>query len=186
MLPVIACPNPGEITRRLRGVQRGRRPGKPLGFYVGELVLNRREHHAIIHHDVSGVSVSLRARYCQYSKQCYGKPMSDVGQSETSRPNSRHGRFTLNSGLNRNDTVTAATCHKQTLWSVRTSPEPERHLRVCRRFGQQSADGMTQLAASGRSPSCGKFSCPRSNKALERILCRPNLWFSIHGCNLDS
>jgi hypothetical protein len=36
------------------------------------------------------------------------------GQSETSRPNSRRDRFTLNSGLDRSDTVTAATCHDRT------------------------------------------------------------------------
>jgi hypothetical protein len=46
---------------------------------------------------------------------------SAMGQLETNRPNSRDGRFTLNSGLDRNDTVTAATCHNQTFSRYSTS-----------------------------------------------------------------
>jgi hypothetical protein len=63
---------------------------------------------------------------------CNARPDHTLGQLETIQPNSRGGRFTPNSGLDRNDTIMSATCHKPSLPTAEGSllkPKP-RHCEI--------------------------------------------------------
>ena|SRR6516164_614215 len=99
------------------------------------------------------------------------------GQLETSRPNSWHDRFTLNSGLDRNDTIMSATCQnrsrapQQILAPFVASPGWAEEPRLNRPF----ADGVYRRSRGEmyRSETANAVSAVRLFIAsFEKMLCR--------------
>jgi hypothetical protein len=110
-----------QLYRRWRKALRGRQSGAalnlPLGFWSAAITRTppslRGE--SARHTDAGDCWRDWRSVLCSDLSRppTRRNRLSGLGQSQTSRPNNQHGRFSFDSGLSRNDSVTAATSHNQ-------------------------------------------------------------------------